>query len=111
MTRLKHTLAVFVLVLTACAGLGLQEANTFEKKLAYAYGQNTGFRQAATLALKQQKLTADEAEAVLKFTDNTRLFLNAAKGAPDLVHAQTNLTLALGVLTQLQTYLNALGVK
>lgn len=100
-----------VVLLTACAQLGLEQADTFDKKLAYAYGQTTGFRQAATMGVNQRKLSSDEGTAILKLTDDTRVFLDAAKMAPDITKAQTNLTLALGVLVQIQNYLNTRGVK
>lgn len=102
---------VLAVLLASCAQLGLENADTFEKKLAYAYGQNTGFRQAAALGVNQRSLSSAEGTAVLGFTDNTRVFLDAAKVATDPVKAQTNLTLALGVLTQVQQYLHARGVK
>lgn len=102
---------VFIVLLTGCAQLGLQEADNLEKKLAYGYGQNTGFRQAATIGVNERKLSSAEGTAVLSFTDSIRVFLDAARVATDPVKAQTNLTLALGVITQVQAYLNARGVK
>lgn len=102
---------VFLVLLSGCAQLGLQEADTFEKKLAYAYGQNTGFRQAATQGVTERKLSGDEGTAVLGFTDNTRVFLDAARVATDPAKAQTNLTLALGVAQQVHLYLSARGIK
>lgn len=104
-------ICIFLVLLAGCAQLGLAPADTFEKKLAYAYGQNKGFREAATQGVTQGGLSSAEGTAVLGFTDNTRVFLDAAKVATDPAKAQTNLTLALGVLSQIQVYLNARGIK
>lgn len=99
---------VALLWLAACAQVGLQPAQSFEQRLAYAYATNTAVREASTAALTAGEISADDMAHVLALNDQARALLDAARiasGAGDLGTAEARLTLATSVLTQLQTYL------
>ena len=103
---------VGVTVLPGCAAIGLQPAKSFEEGWAYALGQTTALRQAATDGLNAGTLTADDGEYVLKVTDQSRALLDAARaahGAGDVETAEDRLALTTQILTQLQAYLRAKG--
>ena len=110
MRSFKYVFAVFLLA--ACAQLGLQTADTFDKKLAYAYGTHTAVQNATKNRINQHQLTSADGEAVLKLADDSRVFLDAAKTIGDPTEAASKLALAMSVLTQLQAYLDTRqGVK
>ena len=98
-----------LVMLGACSGLGLMPAETFEQRLAYAYGTHTAVLQAATEALTFKEIGADEAKQVLKLADESRTLLDAARSLQgvDPSEAGSKLILATAVLTQLQTYLRS----
>lgn len=96
--------------LQGCGALGLQQPQTFNERYAYALGQTTAIREAATVSLNARQISIKDAEYALKLTDQSRQFLDAAKqvaDAGDVANAQGQLALVTNVLTQLQTYLNA----
>jgi hypothetical protein len=110
---LPAALVVAVLV-SACAGLGLQQPGGFNDKLGYAYGNHTSVIQAATNALNANEITSEDAEHVLKLGEESKQVLDAARvayNAGDIATAEGRLQLATIVLTELQTYLRERGVK
>lgn len=103
-----------VLATSGCTAIGVQQPKTFNENLAYALAQNTALRESATLSLQAGQLTADDAEYVLTLTDRSRTLIDTARLAydgGDLTTAEGRLQLVIGVLTQVQTYLNSKGVK
>lgn len=129
MKHALHTLALFIVAFgfTACAQLGLEPPKDFGDSLAYAYSQNTGFRQSATQALQVKSITVADANKALADTDKVRETLDQARkaGCPTAAAsdpkpvclttvpqtALDSLKLASALLSQLQTFLNARGVK
>lgn len=105
----------FLLVaLTACAQLGLAPASTFDQRLAYAVSQNAAVRQAAANSLDAGEIQLQDAQFVLKTTDEARTLLDAAKlasGSGDISTAEGRLAVAVSVLTELQTYLRSRASK
>lgn len=103
--------AVYVLFLVAaCATVGLQPAHSFDERLAYAVSQNAAVRQAAANSLDAGEIKVEDAQYVLKTTDETRTLLDAAKvasGGGDIGTAEGRLALAVSVLSQLQSYLRS----
>lgn len=102
----------FVVLFTAwvssCAYLGLEPAQSFDERLAYAVTQNAAVRNAAATSLEAGAITLDEARQVLKITDEARSVLDAARlasGVGDLQTAEAKLVLASRILTELRTYL------
>lgn len=96
-----------ILLLTGCAQLGLAPAQTFDQKLAYAYGTHTAVVQAAAGAVTSKALSKDDGTKVLALADQSRALLDAAKIAGDPTEAGNKLLLATAILTQLQAYLQS----
>ena len=97
-----------------CAQFGLEEAQSLDQRLGYAYGTHTAVLDAAAVGVQTGKLSAEDGGHVLKLADESRLLLDAGRAASaggDVTTAEGRLVLALGILTQLQTYLNSRGVK
>jgi hypothetical protein len=102
------------LILTGCASIGLQPAQTFDERLAYAVSQNAAVRQSAANSLDAGEIQIDDAKFVLKTTDEARALLDAAKvasGAGDVSTAEGRLGVAVSVLSQLQNYLRTRSQK
>lgn len=102
--------ATFVLILSACAQLGLAPASTFEERLAYAVSQNAAVRQTAAVSLENGEISLEDAQRVLKLTDQVREGLDAARfaaGAGDVSTAEGRLQLATSILIELQNYLRS----
>ena len=92
-----------------CSVIGLQQPQTFNQRLVYAQAQVSALRVAATNLLEAQQITIDDAKYVLEVTDRSRALLETADrihGAGQIPAGDSQLTLALGVLTELQSYLN-----
>jgi hypothetical protein len=99
-------------MLSACSVLSLTPAKGLDQQMAYAYGMTTGLRQATAGALTSTAITSEEAEYVLKVTDQSRGLLDTAKSLQitgDLQSAEERTKLAVNILTQLQTYLASKG--
>lgn len=97
-----------LLILTACASLGLAPASSFEERLAYAMSQNAAVRNTAAVSLEHQEISLEDAQRVLKITDEVRTVLDAARlaaGAGDVSTAEGRLQLATSILVNLQAYL------
>jgi len=112
-TRL-HVAAAFLLVLTACASLGIEPANSFGDRLAYAYGTYAAVNTAAASSLDAKTITREDAESIQKIASQARALLDGAKLAAnggDLANANSRLTAASAILTQLQQYLRTRGAK
>lgn len=95
-------------LLTACASLGLAPASTFEERLAYAVSQNAAVRNAAAVSLERQEIALEDAQRVLKITDEVRTALDAARFANDAGDPSTaegRLQLATAILVEIQNYL------
>ena len=100
-------------LITACASLGLAPADSFDARLAYAYGTHTAVLQAASAAVNAGTLTPKDGEAVLTLAQQSRTLLDSARAveSTDPSTAAGRLTLAASILTQLQTFLQSRGVK
>lgn len=116
---LKHPYQAFMLLcasllLAACSGcaqLGLPTAQTFNEKMAVAYGSVTQVRETATVLLQQKKITADDAANVLQATDVARTGLDTARKihAVDPSGASAKLDSIRTGLSALAAYLAARG--
>lgn len=106
----KFAFLPLLFILTACASLGLAPASTFEERLAYAVSQNAAVRNTAAVSLERNELSLEDAQRVLKITDEVRTALDAARlaaGAGDVSTAEGRLQLATSILVNLQTYLRS----
>ena len=112
--RLQLSMAAVALsLITACASLGLAPADSFDARLAYAYGTHTAVLQAATAAVSAGTLTRKDGEAVLTLAQQSRTLLDSARAVEntDPTTAAGRLALAASILSQIQTYLQSRGVK
>ena len=106
----KLAIIPLLLILTACASLGLAPASTFEERLAYAVSQNAAVREAAAVSVERKELSVDDAKRVLKITDEIRATLDAARlasSAGDVSTAEGRLQLATSILVNLQAFLRS----
>lgn len=98
-----------LVLLCGCSSLGLAPAQSFEEKLAYAYGTHTAVLQAATTSLNSGALSREDAAYILKASDQARSLLDSAKAlesSGDSTGANSKLALATAALTALQSYLS-----
>ena len=98
------------LLLIGCGSLGLAPASSFEERLAYAVSQNAAVRTAAAVSLERKEIDREDAQRVLKITDEVRTALDAARlaaGAGDLETAEGRLQLATAILVEIQNYLRS----
>lgn len=106
----KLAIVPLLFILTACASLGLAPASSFEERLAYAVSQNAAVREAAAVSVERKEISIDDAQRVLKITDEVRTALDAARlaaGAGDVSTAEGRLQLATSILINLQAYLRS----
>src|SRR5882762_9274818 len=119
-------LVSIVLLLSGCAYLRLQTADTFNQKLAYSYGQVTAARKGATAVVNASCPTPDkfatpacqtavaDGKHVQAMADEARQGLDLAKtyaAAGNLTQANIQLQLESAALTALSTYLAAKGIQ
>ncbi len=103
-----------LLLLTACAQLGLAPAKSFDQQVAYGYSTLASVRSTAANALKTKTIDVSDAEQVQALADQARAGLDAARGAWNVGDTQTamgRLQLANSVLTQLAVFLQSKGAK
>jgi hypothetical protein len=108
------TTAAAIVESTGCASLGLAPAQSFDQGLAYAYGTHTAIEQTAAAAASSGAISQAEAASVLKLGDQSRQLLDSARtveAAGNAAGASQDLALATAILTQLQSYLQARGIK
>ena len=106
----KFAPIAFLLLLAACAQLGLAPASSLDQRIAYAYGTHTAVLESTTAALEAGDIGIEDAQRVLKVADQSRQALDAAKlalNAGDVQTAEGRLQLAVSLLTELQTYLRS----
>lgn len=106
----KVLILPLLLILTACASLGLAPALSFSDRLAYSYATHTAVLISTTQSLEAGEIASVDASRVLKVADEARTALDGAKiaaGAGDVTTAEGRLQLATSLLTNLQAYLRA----
>jgi hypothetical protein len=97
--------AIAALILGACGALTAPQG--FEQRLAYAYGVNTAVLNSTAASVKAGRLSPDAGESVLELSDKARLLLDLSRtfySAGDIKQAEGQLTLAIGVLHELQSF-------
>lgn len=106
--KLKISAALLLVLLTACASMGLVTPQSFDERLSYAYDQHTAALQSITTAVNAKEMSGKDGQAVLAIADNARLLLDAARVATtsgDTATAEGRLLLATNVLRELTSYL------
>lgn len=74
-----YALPLILLLLSACATLGVPQADTFNKRLAAGYVTVTGVRNTADTLLSASKITPEDAQNVNDQADNARTGLDLAR--------------------------------
>ena len=113
MTIRNYLTLLWLLLIAACGSAGLAP-ESFSERLAAAYGMVTAVREASTSAANAGTLTVNDMEQSIKFADDARSALDAAKAASEvgnMTTAEGKLALAANVLATVQTYLRSKGVK
>ncbi len=98
---------VFAL-LTACAQIGINPAQSLDQRLAYAYGANAAVLSTTADLVKSGAITKAEGKQVLIISDNARQVLDLARASEqvtDNATAESKLSMAMGILQSIQTYL------
>jgi hypothetical protein len=108
MKRIPAITVLFVL-LSACAPLGINTAQSFDQKLAYAAQVNTSVLTASTAALRAKQISSKDHEEVIRLADQAKGLIDSARllSSTNPQAAQAKLALATVVLTELQAYLNS----
>ena len=96
-----------LLLLGACAQLGIVPASTFNQRLAYGYGTVTSVRKAATELVKNKQMSAEEARKVLSVTDTARAYLDRATASGPSKAGLSELQFANELLLETQRLLEA----
>lgn len=105
--QLQFSLPFLLLLLSACAQLGLQSPKSFNDKLATGYVTITAARDSTATLLTSGKITAADAQQIQTQCDNARSGLDIARS----VHATSpeagdeKLTAILAGLNALSQYL------
>lgn len=112
MKHVPHAfLFAMVLVLSACASLGIPPADTFNKRLQVGYTTIETVADSTTLLLQTGKLSRSDGENVLEQATNAKASLDIARSihetSPELGDSKLSATLL--VLQTLQVYVG--GVK
>lgn len=101
-------LITFMLSLALAACVSLEAPKSFEERLAYGYASVAASRATTTAMLERGRITVDEARNAQALADQSRTALDLARGtfkAGDISTAESQLNLALTVLTSLEAFL------
>jgi phage terminase large subunit-like protein len=103
--------AAILVLLTACATLGVSSPQTFNEKLAAGYSTVTASRDTTATLLTSGKLTAADAQNVQQQLDNARTGLDLARQvhATDPAAGDAKIDAVVTALTALQAYLSTKG--
>jgi hypothetical protein len=110
----KLLIALLLSLLASCALTGTATPQTFNQKLAYAYGLHTAVLQATTTAVTAGTLSSANATKVLAKADDAKAVLDAANSAyaaGDAAGANSKLAIATAALSAIQAYLNSHPTK
>ena len=110
---MKRIILYIVLLLAGCASMGLEQPKSFSDRLAYAEGTNTALLEAATSSLDAKTISSKDMEHVIDIHAQAKALLASARllKGTDITTAEGQLLAATKLLTDLQMYLRARGVK
>lgn len=109
MRRYTPFYAVLLVMLTACATLGVATPKTFNERLAAAYSTVTAARDTTATLLSANKISAVDARNAQEQLDNARTGLDLARQihTSDPAGAQTRLDAIVVGLATLQAFLQS----
>lgn len=110
MRRIKFLPTVLLLMLiTACAAIGLAPPESFDAKLAYAYKTHTSLLLSIPPAVDSGLITKADGRHVIVFADQSRVMLDEAKILKDVDvnTADGKLTLASDILKDATKYIDS----
>ncbi len=101
--------ALLLVVLTACATLGVEAPKTFNERLAAGYATTTAARDTTATLLTSGKVSASDAQNVQAQLDNARAGLDLAREihAANPPAGDAKLDAVVTALTALQAYLQS----
>lgn len=108
MKALHHSfVALMLMTLAACAQLGLKAPETFNQKVAVAYGAVTQVRETTTALLTAKKISAEDAQNLQASADAARLGVDTARKiqATDPTAANARINAVMTSLNALAAYL------
>ena len=96
-----------LMILSACATLGLPTANTFGEKVALSYATVEGVTRSTTILLNAKKISVSDAENVLAQAKNALAGIDLAKSmsTSDMTAADAKLNAVHTILVALQAYI------
>lgn len=102
---------LLIVLLTACATLGIDSPRTFNERLAAGYASVTAARDTTATLLTSGRLSAGDAQNVQSQLDNARTGLDLARQihATDPVGGDAKIDAVVTALTALQAYLSTKG--
>ena len=100
---MKAILLALAILVAGCSTLTTPQ--TFDQRIAYAYGTVTATLHTCKQLYERARLTHEQGSKCLALTDQAATALALAQGTEDAQTAQGFLAVALGFLTQLETML------
>ena len=108
MKKLFYSPIIAVLMLlSACAALGLPTANSFSERVALSYATVEGVTRSTTVLLNAKAISVSDAENVLTQSKNALAGIDIAKSMEktDMTAADAKLNAVRTILTALQAYI------
>lgn len=108
MRQVRNSVLALVLLLCACAQVGVNTPQSTSEKVGYAYATLATVRTTGAQLLASNTIKQADAQSIQALADQARVLLDGANTAlaTDATTAASKLELATAILTQLQTYLN-----
>lgn len=103
--KLFYSWLVALILISGCATLAVPQ--TFDQRLAYAYGALTAVRDTGTMLIERGRIGPEDGVHILRATDEMRFLLDAARDVypTDPLTAENKLKFVNGVLMQLEAFL------
>ena len=100
---IRAALLALAILVAGCTSLAPPQS--FDQRIAYAYGSVTATLHTCKQLYERNRLTHEQGSRCLALTDQAATALALAQGTEDAQTAQGFLAVALGFLTQLETML------
>lgn len=100
---IRAAILALAILVAGCSTLATPQ--TFDQKIAYAYGSVTATLHTCRQLFERDRLTHEQGSRCLALTDQAAAALALAQGTDDPQTAHGFLQVALGMLTQLETML------